>query len=186
MGYLFEDCEFIGGNTGINVVQDGGSGSFCGSGITAKGCTFAWISIGAFTCQSTTYTLTSPYVVRGCVFAQCNVGISSTDDSLVDEDYNKFACSTARTNTTAGANSTDGERISLSFNLERLYGGSPRPFLEPTEGSTLIGAAGYDSPTTTDLYNQARPDPPSIGAIERDTFDGGGDTIITNIFQVEA
>jgi hypothetical protein len=47
----------------------------------------------------------------------------------------------------------------------------------------LIGGGDYGTPPSTDLYDQTRPDPPSIGALERDAFDA---SVTYNIFQVEA
>jgi hypothetical protein len=113
----------------------------------------------------------------------CSYGVIANTAGQIVEDGNYFWCYAARTNVAAGTNSDSSSVPRFNIAAERLTGANPRPFGEPLEGSSLIGAGNYGTPPAVDLYGQTRPGSPAIGALERDTF--ATPTVINNIFQVE-
>jgi hypothetical protein len=181
LNVLLESCRFLGGSAGVRYQNVGGSGSAWSTGIRIQQCLYMCVYQGIFI--NSTITPTTPIDVYGSDFLCCTYGLQALASGQINEDGNYFWCNTPRVNTSAGAHSDGSSMPRFNIAIERLAGGNPRPFGEPLEGSSLIGAGNYGTPPTTDLYGQTRPSPPSIGALERDAFET---PTINRIFQTEA
>lgn len=170
LGAVVESCRFVGGSAGVMMQQvSGGSGSAWATGVRVQQCTFLGVYRGVYVASSP--SLTTPFGVYGSAFVHCNFGVYATTSGQIVEDGNYFCTNNARTNVTAGSHSDDTSAPRISLSTGRFTGENPRPFGEPLPGSPLLGAGNYGTPPATDLYGQTRPSPPSIGALERDTFD---------------
>lgn len=180
IGTVVENCILRGGSAGVTLQQSGGTGTAWSTGLRVQQCTFANVYRGVLIASSP--TLTTPVGVYGSEFVGCSVGVSANVSGQLVENGNYFFCTTARTNVSSGANSDSSSAPRYNIAVERLTGDNPRPFAEPLLGSPLIGTGNYGTPPTVDFYGQTRPSPPSIGAVERDTF---GAPTVYNIFQVE-
>jgi hypothetical protein len=181
LGVLVENSRFIGGASGFMHQQQGGSGAAWASGVRVQQCTFVCVYQGVFI--NSTTSLTTPVEVYSSAYACCPYGIQALASGQCIEDSNYYYCNTPRVNTSAGTHSDGSSLPRFNISTERLTGDNPRPFGEPLAGSPWIGAGNYGTPPSVDFYGQTRPDPPSIGALERDEFETP--TVINRIFQVE-
>jgi hypothetical protein len=129
--------------------------------------------------------LTTPLGVYGCTFAYSQNCIVATTSGQVVENGNVFmGCSTALTSISPGAHSVSTACPAFSLHDERIFGGNPRPWGEPSEVSPIIAAGNYGTPPSVDAWGRDRPAKPSSGPLERDEFEIP--TVINNyIFQVE-
>jgi hypothetical protein len=166
---LVENSRFLGSSAGVMLQQSGGTGTPWSTGLRVQQCTFASMYRGVIVASSP--TLTTPVEVYGSTFMGVCYGIYANTAGQIVEDGNYFWCFSPRTNVAAGANSDASSMPRFNIAVDRLAGGNPRPFGEPLEGSSTIGAGNYGTPPSVDFYGQTRPSPPSIGALERDTFE---------------
>lgn len=167
---LFQNCIFMGGAGGLQLAQVGGTGTGWATGVRVQQCTFAFCNRGVY--SSNNPVLTTPNQVYGCMFLYCWTGVAASDASQLIEDGNQFAgCITNRTSVPAGTHSVGTAAPAVDFYDDVLFGGVPRPLLEPSAVSSFLGAGNYGSPPVVDFRNRPRPAGgyvlSSVGAVER-------------------
>jgi len=178
---LIQNCNFFGAPGAIQVVQNGGSGSNWGTGIAIQQNGFWFCFRGVHVGNNP--ALTTPIGVYGNTFNLCCNAVVATTSGQVVEDGNVFgACFANLTNVSSGAHSIQSACPAFNVHDERILGGNPRPWGEPSATSPMLAAGNYGTPPSVDAWSQTRPGTPSAGALERDAF---GVPTNTYIFQVE-
>jgi len=174
---LVQNCNFFGAPGAIQVVQNGGSGSNWGTGITIQQNGFWFCFRGVHIGNNP--TLTTPIGVYGNTFNLCCNAIVVTTSGQVVEDGNVFGACFANLSAgiTAGTHSIPAACPAFNLHDERIFGGNPRPWGEPSATSPALAAGNYGTPPTVDIWNKTRPGTPSAGPLERDTF-----TVPTNTY----
>ena len=140
-----KDCIFLSG--GWNIIIESlqcviQNNTFNGASVQA-----IWIALGSATFKSQ---------IRNNLFLFCATAISSSSTTHQDEDYNRIiGASTARTNVTAGANSTVVGSSRLSYGYARMVGLSASDFWTPEQGSPNQGFGTATGAEATDIYSTA-------------------------------
>ncbi|MDR3582580.1 MAG: hypothetical protein P4L67_04875 [Candidatus Pacebacteria bacterium] len=153
LGNLIQNSLFYGGGSGARLTQTG-SGSFLATGQTIQNCSFVFGG-GASAYTSSAVTLTTKIGIYGCYFF--NGSVSANNTSVIDEDYNDFYVTTPRTAVSIGAHSRIAANPRLNFGGERLVGLSPRPFMEPLDGSPQLGFGNGGTPPAVDISGRMVP-----------------------------
>jgi hypothetical protein len=173
IGVVIRNCEFLGGSgecirqtaTGALAVHPGGmiirNCTQFGAGLFAN-------ASGAG--NSTTIPMQAKYNI---VNSANSTPFTATTLGQLVEDKNVIYTSnaTVRTNVAVGGGSlADGSyALLLQYGQERVVGGIPRPFLEPTTGSPLFRWGSDGGQTSYDLRNGPRPTGTrqAVGAYQR-------------------
>lgn len=142
--HAVENCLLMGGHNcdGIAISRIGG--------ITIRNNTILFFRYGIINDVALTGGQTE--TVNNNIIAWCNVGISAISTAEIPENYNTiFQCTTARSNTSVGANSNAYPPLfdARWFNEAAAGGTLVTPF-DLSASSQLINVAGT-SPTTTDM-----------------------------------
>lgn len=144
-GHVIENCVFVGGD-GIILNKVGG--------VTVRNCTF-------IACYYGMYYTASPdagqsTTVNNCLFAGGGTALRAQAIGEIVEDYNNiWGFNTARTNVTAGGNST--AYVTLLDHLILLDGFKfYEPFFQLSEFSQLRAITGSGT-ASDDFYGQTRP-----------------------------
>lgn len=154
------NCVIQSANTEAVTLTRGAVNTFLGGGVKVYNCTIIGAT-GIRTVGSTSTTF--PCYVRNCIVIAAGTGINAANAGEIVEDYNVIYASTARTNVTAGANSTTTYSPMLDYGQSQLWGFLPRPPFSPTFDSPMLGF-GTDGGVSlsTDLLERDRPSGPGI------------------------
>lgn len=156
---IVKNCLFIGSSILIINVSSTGANTFNGGGVDVRNCTVFGGS--AIVRTSTANTSTSiPCTVYNCYLYGLNTGVSANTLGQIVEDYNIFACDTARLNVAIGTHSiSNGSYAPLFFTGHEYYsvGSNLMPFGMPKPTSPLLGFGNQAASPSTDILQAARP-----------------------------
>lgn len=165
------DCLFIGNRTILVDVSTSQFSNTVGNGLNIYNCTFYAVEgIGLFTSNAT-----HPSTIRNCNFigntGNSSVGITSQGTNRQTEDFNRFSCTNARANVTAGTNSTVGT-TGVDWSMSYINTLVPVAIFAPIASSPLISGGTPTGAPTTDIYGNAWTSNTDIGAFARTSLAG--------------
>lgn len=140
-----KDCIFIGGQ--YNIITESLQ-------CVIQNCTFNGASNQALFLATGSATFKSQ--IRNNLFLYCLTAMNSSSTTHQDEDYNRIiGASTARTNVTAGANSSVVGSSRLTYGYTRMIGLSATDFWSPEQNSPNQGFGTATGAEATDVYSTA-------------------------------
>ncbi len=155
---LLQNCVFTGGSANCITIQQGTTtNTFKYGGITVYNCSH--LGSGTFMrAVDTNHSTSVTSAVYNCaLYNASGTGLQAFALGQILEDYNAIACSTPRSNVTAGTHSVTAYAPGIEYGQAWITGRAPRPFGMPTVNSPLLGFGTQGSGPTVDFTNSTRP-----------------------------